>query len=266
MRPLSDASECRGDTAMQGLRGLRELLSLLLLTALAACQQAQVTHDTSSVATTPPTTPTGAAPTVSLAASQGTVAKGQAVTLRWSASSAQSCTASGGWTGTQPTSGSLNTSPLTATTQFTLTCSGADGTAAQTATVAVLATSAPTVSLSASPTSITSGDYSTLTWSSTNASSCSASGGWTGSVATSGSKATDPLTVSTTYTLTCTGSGGSASQNTTITVATGAPTGGTVSRPSYNTGNGFFVLNGKLYDPNGNEFRMRGVKQKKIKK
>jgi mannan endo-1,4-beta-mannosidase len=32
-----------------------------------------------------------------------------------------------------------------------------------------------------------------------------------------------------------------------------------VSRPSYNTGNGFFVLNGKLYDPNGNEFRMRGV-------
>jgi mannan endo-1,4-beta-mannosidase len=36
-------------------------------------------------------------------------------------------------------------------------------------------------------------------------------------------------------------------------------TGGTVSRPSYNTGNGFFVLNGKLYDANGNEFRMRGV-------
>jgi mannan endo-1,4-beta-mannosidase len=32
-----------------------------------------------------------------------------------------------------------------------------------------------------------------------------------------------------------------------------------VSRPSYNTGNGFFVLNGKLYDANGNEFRMRGV-------
>jgi mannan endo-1,4-beta-mannosidase len=32
-----------------------------------------------------------------------------------------------------------------------------------------------------------------------------------------------------------------------------------VSRPSYNTGNGFFVLNSKLYDPNGNEFRIRGV-------
>src|SRR5882762_3244154 len=32
-----------------------------------------------------------------------------------------------------------------------------------------------------------------------------------------------------------------------------------VSRPSYNTGNGFFVLNGKLYDPDGHEFRIRGV-------
>ena len=34
---------------------------------------------------------------------------------------------------------------------------------------------------------------------------------------------------------------------------------GGVARPSYNTGNGFFVLNGKLYDANGIEFRMRGV-------
>lgn len=32
-----------------------------------------------------------------------------------------------------------------------------------------------------------------------------------------------------------------------------------VARPSYNTGNGFFVLNGKLYDANGYEFRIRGV-------
>jgi len=42
------------------------------------------------------------------------------------------------------------------------------------------------------------------------------------------------------------------------TAARAASTGA-VSRPSYNTGNGFFVLNGKLYDANGNEFRIRGV-------
>src|SRR3989344_896714 len=40
---------------------------------------------------------------------------------------------------------------------------------------------APTVSITASPTSITSGGSSTLSWSSTNASSCSAGGAWTGS-------------------------------------------------------------------------------------
>jgi mannan endo-1,4-beta-mannosidase len=32
-----------------------------------------------------------------------------------------------------------------------------------------------------------------------------------------------------------------------------------VSRPPYNTGKGFFVYAGKLYDPSGHEFRIRGV-------
>jgi mannan endo-1,4-beta-mannosidase len=32
-----------------------------------------------------------------------------------------------------------------------------------------------------------------------------------------------------------------------------------VARPSYNTGDGFFVDNGQLYDPNGQPFRIRGV-------
>jgi len=46
-----------------------------------------------------------------------------------------------------------------------------------------------------------------------------------------------------------------ASANATITVAAS----GKVARPAYNTGSGFFVLNGQLYDPNGNPFRIRGV-------
>jgi mannan endo-1,4-beta-mannosidase len=44
-----------------------------------------------------------------------------------------------------------------------------------------------------------------------------------------------------------------------VTVSVAGQTGGHVTRPSYNTGNGFFVLDGKLYDANGNEFRIRGV-------
>ena len=49
-------------------------------------------------------------------------------------------------------------------------------------------TSTPTVTLSASKTSIISGDSFTLTWSSANASSCTASGSWSGSKALTGSE------------------------------------------------------------------------------
>jgi hypothetical protein len=39
----------------------------------------------------------------------------------------------------------------------------------------------------------------------------------------------------------------------------GSGGGATVARPGYNTGTGFFVVGNKLYDPNGSEFRIRGV-------
>ena len=81
-------------------------------------------------------------------------------------------------------------------------------------------TPAPTVNFSAASTFITSGTATTLTWSSTNATSCTASGGWSGSKATSGSQSTGNLTTSTTYTLSCTGTGGTTQQSTTVTVAT----------------------------------------------
>jgi hypothetical protein len=74
----------------------------------------------------------------------------------------------------------------------------------------------------------------------------------------SGSVPTGSLYSSQTYALNCTGGSTSASQSVTVSVS-GAPTDGQVQRPSYNTGNGFFVYDGKLYDPNGNEFRIRGV-------
>ena len=75
----------------------------------------------------------------------------------------------------------------------------------------------PTVSLSANPTSITQGQSSTLTWSSTNVSSCTASVGWSGTKAVFGTQTVTP-TQTTTYTLNCSGSGGSAERSTTVTV------------------------------------------------
>lgn len=69
-------------------------------------------------------------------------------------------------------------------------------------------TTEPTVSFSAQESVVASGDTVTLTWSSQNATSCSASGGWSGGRATQGSVEVGPLTQSTTFTLNCTGSGG----------------------------------------------------------
>ena len=79
-------------------------------------------------------------------------------------------------------------------------------------------TPSPTLSFSASPLSITQGQSSTLSWSSTNVSSCSASGAWSGAKALSGSESVSPA-VTSTYTLTCTGTAGSVSKSTTITVS-----------------------------------------------
>jgi hypothetical protein len=78
---------------------------------------------------------------------------------------------------------------------------------------------APTISLSASPTSLSAGQASTLTWNSTNASSCTASGAWSGSQPTTGSTSTGALNQSSSYTLSCTGSGGSTSATTTVAVS-----------------------------------------------
>lgn len=76
----------------------------------------------------------------------------------------------------------------------------------------------PTVSLTASPSAITAGQSATLSWTSENVASCTASDGWNGSMATSGTQGVSP-TQTTTYTLTCTGtSGGSTQTSTTVTV------------------------------------------------
>jgi hypothetical protein len=79
----------------------------------------------------------------------------------------------------------------------------------------------PTVSLSATPTTVTTGSTSTLKWSSTNASTCTASGAWSGLMPTSGSVAKDPAS-SSTYSLNCSGAGGSAAQSVAVQVAAAA--------------------------------------------
>jgi hypothetical protein len=83
--------------------------------------------------------------------------------------------------------------------------------------------SIPVITLKASPTSVVTGAATTLTWTTTYATACTASGGtFTGSQAAGTGTTSVSVTATTTYTLTCTGPGGSATQSVTVT-ATAAP-------------------------------------------
>ncbi len=164
-------------------------------------------------------------PVVNLTVAPQTVDSGQAATLTWSSANATACTASGSWNGSRPLTGSQSTGALSGNVSYTLTCSGAGGSASRTATVAVNSLpGTPTVTLAANPSNVIAGNASTLTWSSTNATSCTASGGWTGSRATSGTQGTGSLNATTSYTLTCNGPGGSANQTATVTTTPPLPT------------------------------------------
>ena len=84
----------------------------------------------------------------------------------------------------------------------------------------------PVVNLASSVSSAATDSPITLTWSSSNASSCTASGdNWTGSKAASGGTEVIILSATTTYTLSCTGTGGVVAQSVTVT-ATPKPSSG----------------------------------------
>lgn len=95
---------------------------------------------------------------------------------------------------------------------------------------------------SANPASIVSGGSPMLSWSADSATSCTASsspaGLWSGIKSTSGSNvSTGALTITTTFTLSCTGNGGSMNKSVTVNVYTTLPpppTGDALTMPSLN--------------------------------
>jgi len=115
------------------------------------------------------------------------------------------------------------------TTTYGLSCSSSSGSSAEASTkitvnTVVAPTPAPTVTLTASTASIKSGSTSTLSWTAKNADSCTASDGWSGAQTDSGTKSVSP-TSSTTYTLSCSGAGGTTQVSTTVDVSATAATG-----------------------------------------
>jgi hypothetical protein len=163
------------------------------------------------------------APVATLSVSSSSIDEGQSATLSWTSTNATSCTASGGWSGTRSTTGSQIVSPA-ATVNYILTCNGAGGSFSNSDSVTVTVNqppppppAVPVVNLSVSSSSIDEGQSATLSWSSTDATSCTASGGWSGTRNTTGIVSVSPTVIST-YTLSCNGAGGSASDSVTVTV------------------------------------------------
>lgn len=145
------------------------------------------------------------APTASLSANPDTIVEGHSSTLSWSSSDTTGCSLDPGF-GNVETNGARTTSPANTTT-YTLSCSGPGGSVQAQTTVTVIPR--PRVTLYAIPPGpIEVPDSINLSWSSTNANSCVASGDWGGGKGVSGSEAVTKPRGTYTFTITCSGPGG----------------------------------------------------------
>ncbi len=184
-----------------------------------------------------PVVPAAGAPTLNFAPDlPSSVSWGDSVTITWTSTNADNCTASDGWAGTNKAPNNLVgevVGPLTATTYtFTLACTGSTTTAPQSKIVTVLSPTTPLITdfHAQDPIIPSTNTGTTLHWTTTGSiTSCTASdgsGAWTGSQSfPSGDFDTRVLASTTTYTLTCTGPvSPSAVRQYTVTVSATAPT------------------------------------------
>jgi hypothetical protein len=189
-----------------------------------------------------------------LTASVNTTAVDSPVTLTWNSAGYGICYATGGdgtapWTGTLPGTGSgslIVTSSYAGTLTYGINC-GNQIIQASVTYVAVPPTSAstptPSVTLTASASTESAGHGVSLSWSAKNSDGCSASGGtagdgWSGNLASSGSKSiTESSTGSVTYSITCTGAP-PAAEASTVVVITSASSGGGGTTSSSSGGGG----------------------------
>ncbi len=140
---------------------------------------------------------------------------GESATLTWSSTNADSCVIEPD-IGTVDPNGLTTVSP-TETTNYTVTVTNLGGIATDSVTVTVI--HPPIVSISAAPETISRGESSTLSWTSIHADVCAIEPG-IGNVDPNGSTTVLP-TETTTYTITATGPGGTATDQAVVTVTGG---------------------------------------------
>ncbi len=158
-------------------------------------------------------------PTLTFTAAPASIQSGGTSTLTWNAQNATSISIDNGIGNVAVPSGTQNVSPA-ATTTYTATAKGTGGTTTATATVTVAAPTQLADTLTASPNTITTGQSSTLTWTSQNANSVTIDNG-IGTVSANGSLSVSP-TSTTTYTATATDVNGNAvTSSATVTFVSG---------------------------------------------
>ena len=169
-----------------------------------------------------------------------------------------SCTASNYWSGSKATGGGYEdrTGMTAGVYNFVITCSKA-GTSDTSASVnVVVSATAPIVVFAANPTTVAYGGLSTLSWTSYNTSSCTASGNWSGSKSLSGSGGTGSLTSNKSYTITCSGDGGSQPASATVSVsANQSPVAPTISGPASGIVNSNYNYSFVSTDPESQQIR-----------
>jgi hypothetical protein len=94
----------------------------------------------------------------------------------------------------------------------------------------------PTVTLTATPGTVTTGTAAKLSWTTQDASDCAASGAWTGKKALAGDEMSAPISAQSAFSLSCNGPGGTADATVMVKVQTAA--GPSDTTPATSTGGG----------------------------
>jgi len=176
-----------------------------------------------------------ATPTVSITANPTSISPGSSSVLSVVAANATQVTVTGtdGSSYTLSSTGGMQTVAPTVTTTYTAVATGAGGKVSATATVTVVPN--PTVSITANPTSISSGSSSVLSVVAANATQVTVTGtdGSSYTLSSTGGMQTVAPTATTTYTAVATGAGGKVSATATVTVVAAAtPTVSITANPT----------------------------------
>ncbi len=185
---------------------------------------------TATATVTVSSTPAPTAPTVTISAAPMTVNAGSSSTLTISAANATQVTVTGSDNTTYTLAATGGTQVVTpaATTTYTAKATGTGGNASANVIVTVNAQGpppAPTVTLTANPTSIVAGTSSTLTVAATNATKLVITGsdGSSYNIAANGGTQIVTPTTTTTYTASATGAGGNVMATAVVTVTAAPP-------------------------------------------